>query len=75
FSLAGHDDSLLWMTDSYSMHVPGALNVANYLHGVEELKFTMGPHRKRRLKRSQMAVSPNIPSPPLKPAADMQNSS
>ena len=44
FSLAGHDDSLLWMTDSYSMHVPGALNVANYLHGVEELKFTMGPH-------------------------------
>jgi len=44
FRFAGHEDNLLWMTDSYDFLVPGAINVANYFYGVEELQFTMGPH-------------------------------
>jgi len=33
-------DSILWVVDSYEMHLPGAINVANYLAGNEGIRDT-----------------------------------
>lgn len=42
FAVANAPDSVLWVGDSYSTHLPGAKNVAAALHGEEELRDTRG---------------------------------
>lgn len=37
FYLSGHPETALWAADSYARYIPGAANVANYLHGKEAL--------------------------------------
>ncbi len=37
FYLAGNPEAALWITDANAVHIPGAVNVANYLHGKEAL--------------------------------------
>ena len=37
FYLSGHSETALWAVDSRAVHIPGAVNVANYIHGKEAL--------------------------------------
>lgn len=37
FYLSGRIEHALWVADSYAVHIPGAVNVANYIHGKEAL--------------------------------------
>lgn len=37
FYLSGHPQTALWVADSRAVHIPGAVNVANYIHGKEAL--------------------------------------
>ncbi|MEI7529968.1 MAG: glycosyltransferase family 39 protein [Elusimicrobiota bacterium] len=37
FYLSGHPQTALWVEDSYHLHIPGAVNVAAYIHGREAL--------------------------------------
>ena len=37
FYLSGHPQTALWVFDSYVVHIPGAVNVAKYIHGKEAL--------------------------------------
>jgi hypothetical protein len=36
FYLSGRPETALWVADSYAIHIPGASNVANYIHGTGE---------------------------------------
>ncbi len=40
FQLAGAPEKSIWMTDSYTMHLPGSVNIANVLHGASQIRAT-----------------------------------
>ncbi|HXH73873.1 MAG TPA: glycosyltransferase family 39 protein [Bacteriovoracaceae bacterium] len=43
FLIGGGAENLLWVVDSYEIHVPGSVNVANFLQGSEALRTTSSP--------------------------------
>jgi len=38
FHLSGRAETAIWVADSYSVHLPGAINVANCINGTETLR-------------------------------------
>lgn len=43
FIVCGGAETLLWARDSYDIHVPGAINIANFLKGIEGVRETSSP--------------------------------
>jgi len=46
FLFSGNIESVLWVKDSYDMHVPGALNISRFISGDEPLRPLSGPFDK-----------------------------